>query len=77
MPSEDPACSQRIRVALSGSESSTYGPTPTHRMSLDDGLERLERVRAVLDTIARESLPSLEAELSAAGAPWSPGRSGR
>jgi hypothetical protein len=65
----------RLRVAQRGTQSSTYGPTPTHIESMRIARSRYEVVRAGLDRLIGTDLPAIEARLEAAGAPWSPGRS--
>ena len=67
--------SRRIEVAFFGNRWSTYGPTPTHRRSLEIAGESLSGLTGELDRIVRIDLPALEAKLDAAGVPWTPGRS--
>jgi hypothetical protein len=66
--------SRRVEVASMGTRSSTYGPTPTHCMSLDLAKAAFADLRCELDRLVGEELPALELELDAAGVPWTPGR---
>ncbi len=65
---------RRLGVAFMGNMLSTYGPTPTHRRQLEIAEQQLETVSEELNTLLDEALPALEAELDAAGVPWTPGR---
>jgi hypothetical protein len=65
---------RRVQVVLTGNQVSTYGPTPTHRRSLEIATEQFAEVRAELDRLLEVDLPALENELDAAGVPWTPGR---
>jgi hypothetical protein len=65
---------RRLEVAGMGTRSSTYGPTPTHRRSLEIAREEFETLRRDLDQVIRVDLPALETKLDAAGVPWTPGR---
>ena len=64
----------RLRVAQRGTQSSTYGPTPTHRTSLDIAREGFAALRADLTRLVETDLPAIERRLEEAGAPWTPGR---
>jgi hypothetical protein len=66
--------SRRVQVAQIGTALSTYGPTPTHRRSLEIAEQDLAKVRERLNAVLEERLPALENKLEAAGAPWTPGR---
>jgi hypothetical protein len=66
---------RRLDVAKSGTFGSTYGPTPTHRRSLEIASEEFALLREQLDRILSADLPALEGRLEAAGVPWTPGRS--
>ena len=68
-----PSVSSRLRVAVSGTRLSTYGPTPTHLRSLEIAEDGVADVIAELDRIRSETIPSLERRLAEAGAPWTPG----
>jgi hypothetical protein len=69
-----PTISRRVRVAQIGTAWSTYGPTPTHRRSLEIAEAELAGVRERLNGLLEQRLPAFERKLEAAGAPWSPGR---
>lgn len=64
----------RLFVADVGTRRSSYGPTPTHRESLDIAKRALAGIREDVNEIVRERLPGLEERLDAAGVPWTPGR---
>lgn len=64
----------RLFVAQIGTSNSTYGPTPTHRRSLEIAEKQYAQLKNDLDRIVKEELPALESALHAAGVPWSPGR---
>ena len=57
-----------------GTMFSTYGPTPTHRRSLEIAAENFAGIRDGLKRIHGSDLPALRARLDAAGVPWTPGR---
>jgi hypothetical protein len=61
-------------VAQYGNNYSTYGPTPTHRRSLEIAQEEFAAAQKELDRIFDDDLPALEKKLDAAGVPWTPGR---
>jgi hypothetical protein len=65
---------RRVQVAQIGTALSTYGPTPTHRRSLEIAEQQLASVREQLNGILEQRLPTFEKKLDAAGAPWTPGR---
>jgi len=69
-----PSVVRRLEVATFGVSRSTYGPTPTHRRSLEIAEEGFGELRAELTQIIDEDLPALEARMDAAGLPWTPGR---
>jgi photosystem II stability/assembly factor-like uncharacterized protein len=66
--------SRRVRVAQMGTALSTYGPTPTHRRSLEIAEQDLAKLRERLNAVLEQRLPAFENKLDAAGAPWTPGR---
>jgi photosystem II stability/assembly factor-like uncharacterized protein len=65
---------RRISVAATGNNRSTYGPTATHRLSLEIASEELAALRPELNRVIREEIPALLADLEAAKVPWTPGR---
>ncbi|MFH1176461.1 MAG: glycosyl hydrolase, partial [Acidobacteriota bacterium] len=69
-----PSVAGRLRVVRTGNEYSTYGPTPTHRRSLEIAEHQLGRERGRLHELLDVELPALEQRLEAAGVPWTPGR---
>ena len=62
--------SDRIGIAEAGTANSTYGPTPTHRKSLDIAKEELNEIKAELETIMTGKIPALEKKLIEMGSPW-------
>jgi hypothetical protein len=52
----------------------TYGPTATQRKSLEIANSQYQQVKAQLEDIRQNLLPQLEAQLTAAGAPWMRGQ---
>jgi photosystem II stability/assembly factor-like uncharacterized protein len=65
---------RRLSVAISGTANSTYGPTPTHKRSLDIAKKQFKELRLNLDKILDKDLPALEKALIDAGAPWFEGQ---
>lgn len=65
---------RRLEVAQMGTMWSTYGPTPTHRRSLDIAEKELAVARERLNAVLERRLPAFEKALEQAGAPWTPGR---
>jgi hypothetical protein len=65
---------RRISVAFTGNRYSTYGPTPTHRASLEIAEEGLGQLTSELQRIRSVDFPALEARLDEARVPWTPGR---
>jgi photosystem II stability/assembly factor-like uncharacterized protein len=65
---------RRVQVAQAGTGWSTYGPTPTHRRSLEIAEQELAKVRERLNAVLEQRLPAFEKKLDQAGAPWTPGR---
>jgi photosystem II stability/assembly factor-like uncharacterized protein len=64
----------RLQVALGGTFRSTYGPTPTHRRSLEIAETAFAGLVERLERVLRSDLPALRAELDAQDVPWTPGR---
>jgi photosystem II stability/assembly factor-like uncharacterized protein len=65
---------RRLQVAQLGVNWSTYGPTATHRRSLEIAEQQFAPVRERLRKALEETLPAFEKKLEAAGAPWTAGR---
>lgn len=59
------------RVGLS---TSTYGPTANHKSALGVAQSELNTLKSKLNEFVNSQLPSLEAALKAAGAPWIEGQ---
>jgi hypothetical protein len=70
---QSPTVGQRMFVAMIGTGRSTYGPTPTHRRSLEIAETQFATIRDELNRLVEEQIPVLEAELLDAGAPWTSG----
>jgi hypothetical protein len=64
----------RLQVALTGTFRSTYGPTPTHRQSLEIAETAFAGLKERLEQVLRSDLPALRAQLDEKGVPWTPGR---
>lgn len=69
-----PGINQRIGVAAWGSSNSTYGPTPTHRQSLEIAIDEFAEVKSSLEDILENRIPEAEQMLIDAGAPWIKGQ---
>ncbi len=69
-----PSIMQRMNVAWSGTVNSTYGPTPTHLMSLEIAEMEFEKIRLNLEVVRNNRIPALEDDLIKAGAPWMRGQ---
>jgi photosystem II stability/assembly factor-like uncharacterized protein len=65
---------RRVQVAGLGTAFSTYGPTATHRRSLEIAEGEFAAVRDRLNTLLEKRIPELERKLQEAGAPWTPGQ---
>jgi hypothetical protein len=65
---------RRVRVAQVGTAFSTYGPTPTHRRSLEIAEAEFTGLRERLNAVLEQRLPAFEKKLEQAGAPWTSGR---
>ncbi len=63
----------RLFVAMIGTGFSTYGPTVTHLRSIDIAESEFAGISDKLNVLTQQRLPALEARMSAAGAPWTPG----
>jgi hypothetical protein len=69
-----PGIITRLRQVANGHWRTTYGPTQTHRRNVEIASQEFEVFRARLKTLVEETLVSLERDLEAAGAPYTPGR---
>ncbi len=65
---------RRMGVAFMGNMRSTYGPTPTHKRQFEIAKEEFAELAVELTRLLDSDLPALEADLDAAGVPWTPGR---
>jgi hypothetical protein len=65
---------RRIEVAMMGTFRSSYGPTPTHKRSLEIAESEFSAVKTRLREIHDVELPALRKRLDEAGVPWTPGR---
>ena len=63
----------RVQQAISGQWTSSAAPTATHRRNIEIASEAFGDVLESLRTLFSD-LQNLEAEMEAAGAPWTPGR---
>ncbi|OVE79980.1 hypothetical protein BVY01_01120 [bacterium I07] len=70
----NPTINRRISVAMTGTRSSTYGPTPTHKRSLEIAHEQFKEFKHSLEEIVEKKLPEFEKVLQDAGAPWVKGQ---
>ena len=71
--SRAPAVGQRLYSAANGLMT-TYGPTQTHKQTLETGKSELAKIKLGLTEIVDVLLPQLEKELKEAGAPWIEGQ---
>jgi photosystem II stability/assembly factor-like uncharacterized protein len=71
---EVPTVGRRLRVASITDGQSDYGPTATHRRSLEIAEQEFSALERELRDLLEFDLPALEAKLEDAGAPWTPGR---
>ena len=69
----DPTISSRLRVVRRGL-STTYGPTPLHRESLDIAKKELTMIAKEVEKVSMEAIPDLEKNLKKAGAPYIQGQ---
>jgi len=64
-----PTVGSRLSAVELGLESSTYGPTPTHRKTLEIANAQLQQITSDLES-ARAEATALGEDLLQAGAPW-------
>ena len=69
-----PSVLGRAWTVAGGTWSTRQAPTQTQEQSLNVAQQDFSTVKGELNRILKETLPDLEAELEAAGAPWTPGR---
>jgi photosystem II stability/assembly factor-like uncharacterized protein len=69
-----PNVARRLRVAGGSDGMSDYGPTGTHRRQLEIAETELAGILPELKRLLEVDIPTFEARVEAAGAPWSPGR---
>ena len=65
---------RRLEVIKMGNRFSTYGPTPTHRRSLEIAQAEFAPLLQGLQQLLEIDLPAFEARIEDAGVPWTPGR---
>jgi len=65
---------RRLEVAYYGTAFSTYGPTPSHRRSLEIGGAAFDPISTELAEINDQRMPALRDLLDQVGVPWTPGR---
>jgi hypothetical protein len=65
---------RRLNVVKTGNRFSTYGPTPTHRRSLEIAQSEFAPLLEALRQLLEIDLPDFEARMEEAGVPWTPGR---
>ncbi|WP_299530029.1 glycosyl hydrolase [Ulvibacterium sp.] len=65
---------QNANSVASYALSTTYGPTANHRASFLRGKNQLKEIKSKLKTITDTTLPAIEQELKAIGAPWIEGQ---
>ncbi|NNK80573.1 MAG: glycosyl hydrolase, partial [Flavobacteriales bacterium] len=71
----DPTIGQRIGTVWTGVSNSTYGPTELHKNSMKIAQEDFAKLKSEVNKIIRTEIPSLEKDISKAGAPWVEGQS--
>ncbi|MCB0629991.1 MAG: glycosyl hydrolase [Saprospiraceae bacterium] len=71
--SNPPTVQSRLFVAIRGM-STTYGPTATHRQSLETARSEYEPLKAELEEIRTKAIPAMESALKSVGAPWIEGQ---
>ena len=69
-----PSIAGRIGQVAGGHWGTRQAPTETQRASLEIARGGFERVSQALRVLVDEALAGLEADMEAAGAPWTPGR---
>ncbi|MEE2565656.1 VPS10 domain-containing protein [Hyphobacterium marinum] len=72
--SQPSTVSSRLSFAELGTGSSAYGPSGAHQAQLGMAEDEFAGLRDRLAELIEEDIPAFEADLAAAGAPWTPGR---
>ena len=70
----NPTVYSRMGVAQTGTNFSTYGPTPTHKRSLELAKKQFASIKIKIEEIVNEKIPTLEKDLINVGAPWIEGQ---
>jgi photosystem II stability/assembly factor-like uncharacterized protein len=70
----NPTIYDRISAARTGTTHSTYGPTATHKRSLEIAEKKFAELKAHLTEIMETKMPGIEKQLQDAGAPWISGQ---
>jgi photosystem II stability/assembly factor-like uncharacterized protein len=75
-PGEDrnPTIKNRLNVAITGTQNSTYGPTPLLKRSLEIAQTEFTELKTSFESILNQQIPALEEALIEAGAPWMEGQ---
>jgi photosystem II stability/assembly factor-like uncharacterized protein len=71
---QTPSVARRLQVAGGADGMSDYGPTAHHRRQLEIAETEFAELLPVLKQLLEVDIPAFEAEMEAAGVPWSPGR---
>jgi photosystem II stability/assembly factor-like uncharacterized protein len=69
-----PSILYRVRRVAGSHWETREAPTETQKQSFETAATEYAAVKAELKTLLETSIPQLETELEAAGAPWTPGR---
>lgn len=70
----NPTIRSRISAAQMGTNMSTYGPTATHKRSLEIAKKELAKIKVMIKNVVNTKIPALEKKLKNAGAPWMDGQ---
>ncbi len=70
----NPSLYTRTNFANSAFTSSTYGPTPAQKRSLELAADEFNKLKTELEQIVNIDIPKLESKLEKAGAPWFEGQ---
>ena len=72
--STSPSIRGRVGQVIGGHRETRQAPTTTQRSSLELASDGFEILSVELSEVIESDLSRLEADLAAAGAPWTPGR---